>query len=112
VAEAACVISKGIQVRGNLSGSGDLVVQGRMEGHVALPAHITIEAGGVMVADVDTEDLTVEGEVSGNAGATGLISIASSAVYVGDLRAPRIVLEDGARFRGKIEMDVPLPKDI
>ncbi|MFC1609452.1 polymer-forming cytoskeletal protein [Myxococcota bacterium] len=112
MSDVACLISNGIQVRGNLSGAGDLVVQGRMEGHIALHAHVTVEENGTVVADVETQDLTVHGRVSGNTDATGRISISNGATYEGDLRAPRIVLEDGARFRGKIEMDVPLPEDI
>lgn len=112
MAEAACIISNGIQVRGNLSGSGDLIVQGRMEGHIALQAHVTVEEGGIAVADVEAQDLTVHGQMNGNTDATGRISIASTAIYAGDLRAPRIVIQDGARFRGTIEMEVPLPKDI
>ena len=112
MAEAACIISNGIQVRGNLSGSGDLIVQGRMEGKIALQAHITVEQGGTVVANLETKELTVHGQVSGNTEASERISISDTAIYVGDLRAPRIVLEDGARFRGTIEMEVPLPKDI
>jgi cytoskeletal protein CcmA (bactofilin family) len=112
MAEAACIVSSGNQVRGSLSGSGDLIVQGRMEGTVALQAHITVEQGGIVVANLETQELTVHGQVSGNTQASQRISISDTATYVGDLRAPRIVLEDGARFRGNIEMDVPLPKDI
>ena len=112
MADVACLISPEIQVRGNLSGSGDLVIQGRMEGHIALQAHVTVEENGTVVADVETQELTVHGKVSGNTDAAERISISNSATYVGDLRAPRIVLDDGARFRGTIEMDVPLPEDI
>ena len=110
--DAACVISNGIQVRGNLSGDGDLVVQGRMEGHVALRAHVTVEQNGTVVADVEAQQLTVQGKMTGRTDATERISISSTATYVGDLQAPRVVLEDGARFSGNIEMDVPLPKGV
>lgn len=112
MAEVSCVIGKGIQVRGNLSGSGDLVVEGRVEGHVALQDHITVEEIGTVVADVETEQLTVNGKMSGNIDASERVSISSTATVIGDIRAPRIVVEDGARFRGNIEMDVPLPANI
>lgn len=107
-----CVISSGIQVRGNLSGSGDLIVHGRMEGNIALRAHVTVEEDGTLVTDIETDELTVHGKVSGNAEAAENIAIKSTATYVGDLRCPRIVLENGARFRGRIEMDVPLPENL
>ena len=112
MAEPACVISHGIQVRGNLSGSGDLVVEGRIEGHVALSALITVEQNGTVVADIETRELAVHGNMTGNADASERILVSSDATFVGDLKAPRIVLEDGAKFRGNIEMDVPLPADI
>ena len=110
--EPACIISNGIQVRGNMSGSGDLVVQGRMEGHIALRAHITVEEEGIIVADVESDELTVHGQMRGNTNANERTTVASTAKYTGDIRAPRVVIEDGARFRGAIEMDVPLPDDI
>ncbi len=93
--DAACVISNGIQVRGNLSGDGDLVVNGRMEGHVALRAHVTVEEDGTVVADVETQELTVQGKMNGNTDATKRISVSNTATYVGNLRAPRVVLEAG-----------------
>ncbi len=112
MAEPACIIGTGIQVRGNLSGSGDLLVEGRVEGHVALQDHMTVEDSGTVVADVETRDLTVNGKMSGNVDASERVKIAGSAVVTGDIRAPRVVIEDGARFRGSIEMDVPLPADL
>jgi len=112
MSEAACVIGSGIQVRGNLSGSGDLIVQGRMEGHVALEAHVIVEEVGSVVADIETQELTVHGKMTGNTNASERISVTSTATLVGDLRAPRIVLQGHIRFRGTIEMDVPLPDDI
>ena len=112
MADTACVIGKGIQIRGNLSGSGDLVVEGRVEGHIALQDHLLVEQTGTVVADVDTQELTVNGNMSGNITAAERVSISSSATVVGDIRTPRLVISDGGRFRGTVEMDVPLPKDI
>ena len=112
MADPACIIGGGIQVRGNLSGSGDLVVEGRVEGHVALQDHMMVEESGTVVADVETQNLTVNGKMSGNVDATDRVKITTSAVVTGDIRAPRVVIEDGARFRGSIGMEVPLPADI
>jgi cytoskeletal protein CcmA (bactofilin family) len=109
MADAPCIIGKGIQIRGNLSGSGDLVIEGRVEGHIALQDHVTVEESGTVVADVESQELTVNGKMSGNIDASQRVSISSSAMVIGDVHAPRVVIEDGARFRGNIEMDVPLP---
>lgn len=112
MANTPCIIGRGIQIRGNLSGSGDLVIEGRVEGHVALQDHLTVEESGTVVADVETQELTVNGKMSGNIEASQRVSISSSALVIGDVHAPRVVIEDGARFRGNIEMDVPLPPGI
>jgi len=112
MAETACIIGKGIQIRGNMSGSGDLIIEGRVEGHISLQDHLTVEDSGTVVADIETHELTVNGKMSGNIEASERVSISSTATIKGDIHAPRVVIEDGARFRGNIEMDVPLPKDI
>lgn len=111
-AQAPCIIGDGIQIRGNLSGSGGLVIEGRVEGHVSLEDHIVVEGSGTVVADVETKELTVRGTMNGNVDATDRVSINADATVIGDVRAPSIVIEDGARFRGRIDMDVPLPPDL
>ena len=108
----SCVIGKNIQIRGKLSGSEDLVVEGRVEGNVALKNHLTIEQSGVVEADVEVRDLTVHGEMRGDIAADGTVSVTNTARVVGNIRAPRIILEDGARFKGSIEMEVELPAGV
>lgn len=110
--ELSGIIGKGIIVRGSLSGGGDLVVEGRVEGQISLKNHLTIESTGKVQADIRAEELTINGEASGNIDATGKVAISSSARVAGDIKAPRVVIEDGAVFNGSIEMDVKLPDDI
>jgi cytoskeletal protein CcmA (bactofilin family) len=107
-----CIIGKNIQIRGKLAGSEDLVVEGRIEGTVALKNHLTIEQSGVVDADVEVRDLTVHGEMRGDIHADGTVSVSNAAKVIGNIRAPKIILEDGARFKGSIEMDVELPPGI
>ncbi len=110
--ETPCVIGKGIQIKGTLNGAEDLVIEGRVEGHITLRNHLTIESTGQLVADISTESLEVHGEVSGNIEAAQMVSINADAKVLADIRAPRVIIEDGARFKGRIEMDVELPNDI
>ena len=110
--ETPCVIGKGIQIKGNLSGAEDLVIEGRVEGHIALRNHLTIESTGQIVADIETRSLSVHGEVHGNIEAEEMVAINADAKVVADIRAPRVVIEDGARFKGRIEMEVELPADL
>lgn len=103
------VIGRGITIRGSLSGQEPLVVEGRIEGNISLRSHLTVEQTGVVVADVEADNLTVQGEVHGNVQAGEAVSVSSSAKVVGNIRAPRVIIEDGARFKGGIEMDFELP---
>lgn len=106
------IIGKGIVIKGNLTGGGDLVIEGRVEGQIALKNHLTIETTGRVQADIRAEELTINGEASGNIDASTKVSISSSAKVAGDIKAPRVVIEDGAVFNGSVEMEVKLPDDI
>ncbi len=106
------IIGKGIVIRGSLSGGGDLVIEGRVEGQIALKNHLTIENTGKVQADIRAEELTINGEASGNIDASSKVAINANAKVEGDIKAPRVVIEDGAVFNGSVEMDVKLPDDI
>ena len=106
------IIGKGITIKGSLTGGGDLVIEGRVEGQIALKNHLTIENTGKVQADIKAEELTINGEASGNIEASSRVAINNSAKVAGDIKAPRVVIEDGAVFNGSIEMDVKLPDDI
>ena len=110
--DTACIIGKGIQIRGSLSGSGDLIVEGRVEGQIALKDHLTVEDSGTVVANIESRETTIHGSMNGNIASTLRVSISQSATVIGDISAPRIVIEEGARFHGNIKMDVPLPEGL
>ncbi|MCC7073735.1 MAG: polymer-forming cytoskeletal protein [Deltaproteobacteria bacterium] len=112
MADAPCVIGRGITIKGNLSGAEQLVIEGAVEGHISLKNHLTIKETGRITADITTHSLMVHGQVSGNIEANDLVSLSSEASVVADIKAPRVVLEDGARFKGRIEMDVELPPGV
>lgn len=109
MAQAACTIGAGIVVNGRLSGSDDVAVEGKLEGTVALDAHLFVEEGGNVVADVEAVSITVQGRVEGNVVASDVITLNAGSAVVGNLRAPRVVIEEGARFKGNIDMDVQIP---
>ena len=112
MADTPCVIGRGITIKGNLSGAEELVIEGAVEGHIALKNHLTIKETGRITADITTESLLVLGQVSGNIDANDLVSLSAEASVVADIRAPRVVIEDGARFKGRIEMEVVLPPGV
>lgn len=112
MAESAGIIGKGIRIKGELSGSGELVVAGTIDGRIDLSDHLKIDEGGVVNAEVAAKQLTVLGNASGDITAKERFEVKSSANVVGDVRTPSIVIEDGATFRGTVHMDVELPEGV
>lgn len=110
--EEICFIGSNTTVRGHVSGQQDLVVEGRIEGHVGIESDLTVEESGVIEADVDTTNATVRGEVRGPISASRALVLEASARVAGKLKAPTIEIADGARFSGEIEMDVELPEGV
>jgi cytoskeletal protein CcmA (bactofilin family) len=95
-------------VKGELSGDEDLLIHGQVDGSVALDLHsVTVGNVGRVKANITGRVITIEGVVEGNLRAQEQIVLRGSAKVQGDLKAPRIVLEDGATFRGLIDMGAP-----
>lgn len=102
-AEAAH-IGKSVVVRGELSGSEDLYVDGEVEGSIELrDHHLTIGPHGKVRAGVNARDVVVHGQMNGNVHGTERVELKKSAVLTGDIITQRIVIEDGAVFKGSIE---------
>ena len=98
-------IGRSITIRGDVTGDEDLLIQGRVDGSVSLREHaITVGPDGVVKASIVGRVVSIEGRVEGNISADEQIVLRSSAWVQGDVSAPRVVLEDGAKFRGGVEM--------
>ncbi len=108
--DTAGVIGRGLFIKGELHGEEDLIIEGRVEGEITLKKHLVIESTGVILADIQTENITIKGEMRGNMTATDKVEIQAKARVVGDITAPRVVIEDGAQFKGHIEMPEAAPK--
>lgn len=104
-------IGQDIFIKGDISGSEELIVEGRIEGSITLRNHLLVTEGAVLVADIQADAVTIHGEVRGNITATNRIDIQPSARVMGDLRAPNVYLAAGARLRGSVEMEVPIPRE-
>jgi cytoskeletal protein CcmA (bactofilin family) len=100
----AGVIGRGLFIKGELHGEEDLIIEGRVEGEITLKKHLVIESTGVILADIETENITIKGEMRGNMTARQKVEILANARVVGDIVAPRVVIEDGAHFKGHIDM--------
>lgn len=100
------MIGPSIVVRGEISGEEDLLVEGRVEGRIDLRQNaVTIGAKGQLAAEVIARVVLIDGEVDGNLTAEEQIVLRKSGRVRGDLCAPRVTIEDGARFKGSIDME-------
>jgi cytoskeletal protein CcmA (bactofilin family) len=99
-------IGKSLHVKGELTGNEDLVIEGTVEGKITLNGHsVTIGQTGRVAAEIQAKSVVVGGQVKGNITADERVEVASTGTMVGDVRAPRVVLGDGARFKGSVDMD-------
>ena len=102
------IIGKSIVVKGELRGSEDLTIEGQVEGKITLKEHLlTIGAHGRIQAQVFAKSVVVLGEVTGNIEATEKVSIRNEGTVEGDIKAPRVAIAEGAKFRGGIDMQQP-----
>jgi cytoskeletal protein CcmA (bactofilin family) len=102
--EGGTLIGETITVTGNVSGDEDLTIRGRVEGSVSIAKTLVVEGGGVVKAEVHARNCVISGVVVGNISATESVEITREARMVGDVSAPRVIIADGASFRGRIDM--------
>jgi cytoskeletal protein CcmA (bactofilin family) len=100
------VIGKSIVIDGEISGTEPVVVEGTVKGKITLQSTVTVAPGGVVEADVHSQLIEVSGQVTGNLVASERVEITSNGRMVGDIKSPRILIADGAGFKGHIDMDV------
>ena len=99
------MIGKSLKVKGTITGHEDLYVDGEIEGTVELEENsLTVGPNGNVSADVKARDITVLGRLTGNVRAGERIEIRKTGSLEGDLTTSRIVIEDGAVFRGSIDI--------
>jgi cytoskeletal protein CcmA (bactofilin family) len=110
-AETATV-GRGAKIAGRVSGDGDLVVEGRIEGEVTVSGDLTLLPGSVVEAPVNAADVTIDGAIVGDVHARGAVVLRASGSVQGAITTNRLALEEGARFSGRIEMNVELPAEL
>ncbi len=97
-------LASGALWEGNLSGSGDVVIEGKVQGTVAVDGLVQVLGGGEVQGRVEARVVKVAGKVVGNLIASDLVELATTAVLEGDIQATRVVIAEGAYFSGKVTM--------
>ena len=98
-------ISAGLKIRGDISGNCHLVIEGETHGKIHLAnGRVTVAANGRVNADIEAPEIEIEGNVQGNLHARDNVRMGPASHVQGSVLTRRIRIEDGARFRGKVEM--------
>ena len=99
-----CVIGAKTTIKGEITGDEDLVIEGNVEGQIRITRDLRVAPGGVLKATVEAQSVNVSGEVVGDCQATTRVEIQATGRLTGNIRAPKIVIAEGAMFRGNSDM--------
>ena len=100
------ILGPTLEIEGEIEGDEDLIVQGRISGKISSKKNLTVAGSGRVEASVSTRNLSVSGQVVGNVEATERVEVQREGKVIGDIKAPRVIIADGAKFKGNIEMGV------
>jgi len=101
-------IGKSLVIKGEVTGSESLYIDGRVEGSIHLPGNrVTVGRNGVVAANITAREAVILGKVRGNVTATDRVDIRNEGSLTGDVVAQRISIEDGAFFKGGIDIRKP-----
>lgn len=90
---------------GELTGDEDLEILGKVKGKIELPSHqLTVGEGGTVTAEIEAKSVLVIGQICGNVSATERVEVQANGIVEGDIRAPRLLIQEGAVVNGAIEM--------
>ncbi len=99
------VIGKGMVIKGQIKSGEHMYIAGEIDGSLNLPGYdLTLTADARVRADVSAREVDVSGSIQGNVDASRKITVRKGGKLIGDLRTPGIVIEDGAYFKGNIEI--------
>jgi cytoskeletal protein CcmA (bactofilin family) len=109
--DGSTYIGKSLVIKGEVSGSEPLHIEGRVEGPIAAPdCHISIGRDAVVMSNVQAGEVIVRGTMHGNLIAVDRVEVHSGGSLTGDVSAGRVTIELGAHFKGKVDMRRPDPK--
>jgi cytoskeletal protein CcmA (bactofilin family) len=97
-------IGTSLTIKGTVTGEEDLQIDGKVEGPVTIRGRLTVGSSGQLSAGVIARELAVYGKVSGNVDARDRVEIKRDGAVIGDIQTARISIEDGAIFKGRIEI--------
>ena len=110
-APAGTFIGANIAFEGTLTGNESVTIEGTVRGKIELQSNLLIGTKARVEATVHAKNVTVEGKLTGDVSADERVELVASATVDGNIKAPKIVVADGARFRGSVDMGSAKPRD-
>ncbi len=105
-ARSSARLGAGLQIKGHITGTEDLQIDGKVDGPISLNGHeLTVGSTAQLNSEIHAGEVIVYGKVVGNLRARGRVDIKKDGSIIGDISSARISIEDGAHFKGRIEID-------
>jgi len=105
-ARSSARLGSGLHIKGQLTGTEDLQIDGKVEGPISLNGHqLTVGSSAVLHSEIHAGEVLVFGKVVGNLYARDRVDVKTDGSVIGDISTARISIEDGAHFKGRIEID-------
>lgn len=109
VAGGSSFVGRNVVFEGTLTGDENVIIEGTIKGKIIVKADVRIGPNARIEAEVHGKNVAVEGRVQGNISADNRVELVASANVDGNLKAPKIVVSEGAQFRGSVDMGSPRP---
>lgn len=103
---ANTIIGSSMVIDGEVTGDDSLEILGTVKGKISFKDAIHVNNSAIVEADLESSIITISGQVTGNVAANEKIELKAESRMIGDIRAPRILIADGAVFKGNVDMDV------
>ena len=105
-ARGSARLGSSLQIKGHITGTEDLQIDGKVDGPISLRGHgLTVGPAAQLNSEIQAREVVVYGKVVGNVHARDRVDVKSDGSVVGDISTARISIEDGAQFKGRIEID-------
>ena len=106
---AGTYLGPDVVIEGTISGTESVLIEGTVRGKINLQSELRIGTNARVEATVHAKNVTVEGKVTGDISADGRLELVASSTVDGNIKAPKIIVAEGAKFRGNVDMGSPRP---
>jgi cytoskeletal protein CcmA (bactofilin family) len=111
VQQGSTVLGPNVTVEGTITGSEPVFVEGTVRGKIQLSSDLLVGTKGRVEATVHARNVTIEGRLTGDVSADDRVELVASATVDGNIKAPKIIVAEGAKFRGSVDMGSRVPRD-